>query len=550
MRKVFFGLILLFWTVLYADFIVPQFDPVYEFLEMTNTLRKSSLNHFQYPLYYHQIMKELESIAYDRTAGVYRNIAFYHQRRLNMSYEEGIEIAVYPANKLWENIVGLFRKNPTHQRLVTIAEPQSDTLSGDRNSNYHAERERQMGRNLNLTPQNSHLMYISGILGVQSDYRKIGNNTVDRMHRYYGIESAGSFSPNFGYYLLFRKGHYIGNADFIKENPYITWLDNALYNDRDRFYRVDMISEVDFKNRFLNLSTGYGSFDIGRTISSSIILNSNVTPYGYLKFNKTFGSLEYNGITSQLIPQRDETPAEFKPKGMAVQTIALKTQNSTFGLGNSILYSNRSFDLAYSTPFAIYKVIDNKYHGVDNGLFFGYGEIKPANGLNIYANFLFDDVKNSRFFTDKRFSYTAFQGGVLTLMNNFPMEVGCEMTIVGPSTYAHKSKYLTYMHDDMMLGHKNGSNFLSFVGRVRYHFERVSFSFLYENIQQGDVGYWPTAGAGEQKFLANNISRREFFKTSVDFRLIPELYVFAKYDYHKLPNSEIHYAFTGAEFKY
>ncbi|MCL2065301.1 MAG: hypothetical protein FWG98_13160 [Candidatus Cloacimonetes bacterium] len=553
MRKLIILLILFSFSILSADFIIPPNDPVYEFLEMTNTLRRSSLNHFQYPLYYNRVMEELESITNDRTSTLYRNIALYHQQRLNMNYQQGTQVAVWPPRRFGESFTGLFRWDPTQQRFLTITDPdirqsQSETSSS---STFRDYRNRPI--QVVETPQNETFLYISGLLGYQYDNKIMNNEDVNRTRRYWGVESAGNFAPNFGYYFLFRKGHYYGDDEFISENPFITKMGDGIWKDGNRYYQVDLISEIDFKNRFLNLSLGYGSFDIGRSISSSIILNSEVTPYGYFKFNKKFGIIEYNGIAAQLIPSSTIAEGSFEPKGMGIQTVSMHTSNFSLGLGNSIIYSDRSLDLAYSTPLAVYKIIDNKYHGKDNGLFYGFGEVRPINGLNIYANFLFDDINKERFTTDKWMSYAAYQGGMLAQMSNMPLEIGGEITAVGPSTYGHKTGNLNYMQDNMMLGHREGSNFLSFAGRIRFHFTRTSFFFYYENVQQGDIAFDPTPEGYEfyeQKFLSNNISRRELFRTHFDLRLIPELHIFARYDYKKLPDNEMHYIFTGAEFKY
>ena len=569
MKKLIFLFFLVISCLLYSDFIVPQHDPVYEFLEMTNTLKRSNLNHFQYPLYYNSVMEELAIIAADRTYPFYRNLATFHQQRLEMNYPQGTRVAVWPPRRFGESVTGLFRLHPTHQRLLTITSPEIKEAEQSRFGSSLFRDYRNRPIEVVETPQNETFLYVSGILGYHYDNRIIDNHDVNRTRRYWGIESAGNFASNFGYFFLFRKGHYYGDAEFIKENPFITKMGDDYYQDGNRFYQVDFQSEIDFKNRFLNLSLGYGSFDIGRSISSSIILNNEVTPYGYFKFNKSFGSFDYNGITAQLTPSYEETlvaPAthnstgrmseqkeDFKPKGMAIQTLTYKHPVFSLGLGNSIIYSDRSLDIAYSTPLAIYKIIDNKYHGKDNVLFYGFGEVRPVNGLNIYGNVLLDDLKKERFTTDEWMTYLAFQGGILTQMNYLPLEIGGEITAVGPSTYGHKSGSLNYMQDDMLLGHYDGSNFLSSAGRMRFHFSRVSFSFFYENVQQGNLGSDPRPefyNDHEQKFLADDISRRELFRTNLDLRIIPELQIFARYDFQKAENKELHYIYTGAEFKY
>ncbi len=533
MKKLFMVMLLCICTVLSADFIVPFDDPVYDFLEMTHTLKISTFNHFQYPLYYNDIINALNDISMIRDKQFYKKQADYHLDRLNMRYPDGTHFAVIPPKKTLDSVANLFKPHNNQFRLVTITDPKT----------------KKSFFNLYTTTKNETYLFASGILGFHYDFKRDDNND-SRSRRYYGVESGGNFAENFGYYIRFRKGHYIGDEDFIVENPFISVMGNNLYSDDGKYYQVDLMTEVDFKNPYLNFAVGYGSFEIGRSITSSIILNHEVTPYGYIKMNKRFGILEYTGITSQLIPDSLKNNSVYEPKSMAVQTISLHTDNFSFGLGNTIIYGDRSFDIAYSSPLAIYKIMDNKYHGRDNGLFFGYGEIRPVSGFLLYSNFLFDDIKNDRYKTSKWMSFLALQGGIIYQDSNIPVEISSEITAVGPSTYAHKSKSLTYMHDDMMLGAEKGSNFLSFANRMRINFSRMSFSFLYENIQQGSVGVHPNSGAGERRFLDNYITRYQYLTTQANLRLIPELHLFIKHQYNILKDRELQYIYTGAEFKY
>jgi len=522
-KRIILIIFIVFTLNLYADFIIPRTDPVYEFLEMTHTLRMTNLNHFHYPLYYNDIIEVLTVMSNSQVSEVYSRTAYFHLRRLRLNYDRGIDVAVWPPRRTLTSINEMFRKEAQRKRLFTYSDDETN-------------------------------LYVSGILGFDYDFRESRDDSAHRFHRYFGIESAGNFTSNFGYYLSFRMGNYVGTHSFIEEEKFITKMDGKPFYcaDTDRFYRVDMVSELDFKNRYLNLSIGYGSFDIGRSLASSIILNSDVTPYGYLKFNKRFGAFEYNGITAQLTPSPEvihDSEIPYTPKSMAIQTISYHSPVVSVGVGNTIIYGDRTFDLAYSSPLAVYVIMDNKYHGVDNTLLYAFGEIRPMNGLTLYGNINFDDITNSRFKSDEYLSYAAVQGGIIKQLPNFPMEIGKEITIVGPSMYSHKNN-LTYMHDEMMLGFRHGANLLSFLCRVRFHFTRVSFGLMYENVQQGDLGNHPNNPGGEFKFLANHIERREFISANVDLRLIPELHIFTRYQFNRLPDGDVHYVFTGVGFKY
>jgi len=532
-------LLALLFSHLHADFILPSTDPVYPFLEGLHTLGKSSLPHFQYPLYYNDIVSTLSKIKDDRQiSDILRQQADYHYRRLKMDYEKPWDFALYPPKKIPKTVTALFRSDPTHQRLMTFTDPKTTP-----------------GKILPFisTTKNETNIYISGILGYDYDTKVDDTATTHRNRKYYGVETAGNFSENFGYFLRFTKGHYTGSEDFIKEQPYISKMDELPdgYNEVDgEYYRVDMVSELDFKNPYLDLSMGYGSFDIGYFMTSSIVLNGDTTPYGYLKFHKSFGRLEYNAITAQLIPDSLDIDTDYYTKSMSTQYIAFKSPSFTAGVGNSIIYGDRTFDIAYSSPLALYKIMDNKNHGRDNVTVWGFCEAIPIHGISIYANFLYDDLKNERFKSNKWLNYSAYQAGLIYQVANLPLLFGAEATVVGPNTYSHKSEKYTFTTDDMILGYKHGSNLLNIATKTRFGTARTAVEFMYENLQQGSIGDQPHHGAEEMKFLAEQVTRKQFFHTKIEVYMIPEILFYGKYEYEKHPKEEKHYIFSGIEMKY
>jgi hypothetical protein len=443
---------------------------------MTHTLKRTNGNHFLYPLYYNDIVRDLNKIAIDKQESYYRTLAEYHLKRLEMDYPDGLK---------------LFSNDLKRKRLLTFTDPYTQ-----KNTYFP---------NISDT-QNKTFINASMIIGVDYDYKKYIKN-LSRMRGYYGIESSGNFYENFGYYLMFKKGYYFGKEMFIKENLFAREKDGKYYQD-------DLISELDFKNNYLNLSMGYGSFDIGKTISSSIILNRNVKPYGYFKYYKQYKALNYTGITAQLIPDSPNIPT----KAMAIQMLSLHTDYLNVGIGSSMIYGDRVFDLAYSTPLALLGIMNNNYHSKDNDMLYVLFDIKPVSSLNIYANLLFDELK-----TRYNLSNNAYQMGVLTQLRPFPMEIGVESTVVGAGTYTYTDS-LTYRQDNVNLGHEHENNFFSLAGRLRLHFPYISVGLLYENQQQGQT-------VNEKKFLGDNVIRKEFYKANLELRIIPELNIFTRYEY-------------------
>ncbi len=531
MKKLCILIIACFSLSLYADFIVPQDDPVYTFLEMSSTLGYSNLNLSIYPLYYQDIVDQLVLISNNRTYGYFKNHAMSHLRRLALKNQNGYNTDLLPVKELPEKFISIFTSHYEPNRLFTYGE--NNTPKNRRYVTF---------------PENTSL-YLSGILGYKYDLKKTEDLSVSRNRKYWGMETAGNFKPNFGYFLQFKKGSYTGDEDFIKENPDLSIMGNNYYEDENKFYQVDMTSELDFKNDYLNLSMGYGQFKIGYSLGSSIILNPSTTPYGYLKYYKNIGHFTYTGIGAQLIPDSLQNDP-YKPKSLAIQTIAYNIPWLTIGLGNAIIYGDKTLDLAYISPLAIYKIMDNKNHGRDNGILFGFSELRPISGLAFHINFLADDITNSRIMSKYMMNYLAFQGGLKFQASGLPLDVGSEVTAVGPGTYNHKSKSLFYSNDHKLLGSEWGSNFLCFTGKIRFAHPAFNMTFQYDNVQQGDLANDPLGVSKQTQFLHDNIERYEVFKSIFQVKLFQELDFNINYEYKLHRNEEIHYIYSGAEFKY
>ncbi|HPY97337.1 MAG TPA: hypothetical protein PL063_09000 [Candidatus Cloacimonadota bacterium] len=531
MKKTILILFLLIIYSLNADFIIPKEDQVYDFLEMTNTLGYTNIDFSITPIYYQTVIDHLTKVANSNKTGYYKQQAKTHLNRLGLLNKNGFDTALSPISEIPHELFSSFTSHNKPKRLFTY---------GDGNTTRFKKADA-------IADETS--LFISGMLGYKYDMKYEKDDDFNRNRQYYGVETAGNFSKDFGYYLYFKKGGWRGDDSFIEENPELSKMGNGYYKQNGWYSQVDMISELDFKNKYLNLSMGYGAMQVGYSITSPIILNSTTTPYGYVKYNKKIGDFSYTGFTAQLIPDSLKVNEAYDCKSYALQTISYSNPHLTIGVGNAVVYGNNTINLAYSSPLAIYKIMDNKYHGWDNGIIFGYANMRAMKGLSFYGNFYADDLTKSRLKTKYFMTFLAFQGGMKLQLEHLPLEIAGEATAVGPGCYSHKSKTYMYTNDDRILGSEHGSNYLSFAGRARLSHSWCSLAFFYENIQQGDKANNPY-NSPKTEFLADNIERHEVFKTELALRLTQELSLKTEYQYHHLKTGEKHYVLNTAEYKF
>ncbi|MDY6914818.1 MAG: hypothetical protein SVM86_00690 [Candidatus Cloacimonadota bacterium] len=516
-------LLIALFISLKADFIIPIEDPVYDFLNIMENLKELPQTSDIYPIYHSDVINKLKKLQKAELAPSYKKLVKYHLKRLEIKSEKDTGFALYPWESLKKNFREVWQPHFHKKRLATYKKGE-----------------------INL--------FLSGLLGIEYDIKEEDNSNYFRRRDYYGIDFGGNFYDNFGVRLTFKKGHFTGDNSFIEENPDLSIMGNNYFKDGDTYYQVDMISELDYKNKYLNLSCGYGTFKLGHSLNSSIILNSQVTPYGYVKYYKKLGNFSYTGITTQLTPDSLRNESDYKTKSMAIQTLNYANSFMSLSVGNTILYGDRTIDLAYSSPLALYKIIDNKYHGRDNIAAYVFGKFSPVKGMSFYGNLFLDDLEKERLTTKYWATSLAFQGGLEYSMKQLPLQASFELTGVGPGMYGHKSNNLEYSnlrysHDDRLLGYEYGTNLLTFAGKMVYYNPYFSVDVIYENIQQGNLSNDPFAESEKVEFLADSINRYEKLTGKLTISYIPELNLSLEYK-KDLQLSETYYIFSNIEFKY
>ena len=513
-----FCILFIYSSIAVADHIIPTGDPVYPFFETAQNLGYSERLTSVYPQYHEEIINNLIHMLSLDIAESYKKLAGYHLRRLLLDSSDGFKSALYPIKIIPQSFLSIFTNHYQKNRLFLFKK-------GDTN------------------------LFLSGIIGFNYDLLKTENNYEYRFLKYYGLEIAGNLLKNFGFYSQFQKGHYKGDLIFIEEDYYTytesfeTWEENP--------ERVITSAEIDFKNKFINLSLGYGAIGLGHSNTSSIILNSSPSSYGYFKFYKNFNSINYLIMNGQLFPDSVSVFSDYSQKSIALQVIYFNSESILIGLGQTVIYGDKNIDLGYITPVIWFKLIDFKYRQRDNVQMFVFGNFLPMKGLLLYSNIFIDDLKKSRLFTEYWLTNFALQGGLEYSFMNFPLKLFSEVTAIGPNTYAHKTNKLCYTNDSQYLGYKYGSNILTFSTGIQYLNSKYNIYLKYLNMQQGSMGSNPFRyNEYNYRFLEGELSRRQIISAEAQFFLSSHLNLHLKYEYENKDDITKNYFYSGIELKY
>ncbi|TSA27976.1 hypothetical protein D4R71_01360 [bacterium] len=509
---IIFFIIILSTCAVYADFTVPLYDEVYGYLQSMEILGKIP-SIAVYPSYYDRIQNYLSDIVDKQDIPKsYKGLNNKYLSFMKLDNEDGLHSEVFPLKELPWNIL----------KPNSIAESRSSFISYKNND-------------LNL--------FSSFILGIEYDIKN-NDEQQHRTYQYYGLEFGGNFQKNLGLYTRYRKGNYTGDYNFIHEDPYIHQSGGM-----DR--KVTVYSEFDFKNPILNLSIGYSNFEIGKNITSSVILNGMTNPFGYFKYYKKIGKFHFMAFNSQLTTDSVTVSSEFPIKSFSLQTLYYQDDRFLLGIGQSVIYGNKTIDLAYWTPLMVFKLIDFKNHNRDNEFVFAYSTWRPVDGLMHYFNFFMDDLMKSQLLTKDWLTNFALQSGLMYQFSSLPLRLSAECTAVGPVTYTHRDYELVYSQDNMLLGYLYGANLLNLAFQINYMNPFFTTEIQYENMQQGSNGSNPFSCETEPvEFLSGEFTRTQRISGKISFYLNQHLRAKVQYTLINRNNITTNYLFSGLEFQF
>ncbi len=306
----------------------------------------------------------------------------------------------------------------------------------------------------------------------------------------FGAEVRGSFLNNFGYYFRATNGLQTGDRELASVKSNLRY--NYKYNE-DK----DASTTFDETEGFLMAEFEYARFKIGRDRinigygSLNTLLGNFAPPMDYLSFRFNYGIFAFSFFHGKLLGQMTNTADSIQgnirtinDKFLAYHRLSLNfSRHLKLGLGEMIVYSNRSMDLSYLNPFNFYKSAEHANQDRDNSMMFIDLQNNSLNGITLNALFLIDDIDFSKLGTDwygNKFLYD-FSVQVNPFASSFPFGVGLQYIRIDPYVYAHRNHDNNYTSYQIGLGSNLQPNSESILASLNYkpHY-RVSLRLLFQ----------------------------------------------------------------------
>lgn len=259
-------------------------------------------------------------------------------------------------------------------------------------------------------------------------------------------------------------GAYHGDLDMAETDELI----DGYYKRFNGHIQLDNINgELAYRSDKLNLALGRGRFQVGNSISGSIILNDHVNDYAYLLAEATLGKFRLSMMHGSLIadsvyaytPNSTVNALNYPDKFIALHQLSYFPGPSLeLFMGESVVYGNRGLDLNYLLPNSFWRATEHNQHDRDNVMIYAGSNYSIGEGTLIYAQFALDEFSYSKFFTNWWGNKYALQTGINQAIPTG--KISLELSAVRPYTYAHFMNHTMYSHDGRPLGYPQGSNLL------------------------------------------------------------------------------------------
>ena len=232
----------------------------------------------------------------------------------------------------------------------------------------------------------------------------------------------------------------------------------------------------------------------------SLTLNDHAADYAFLNLQTQVWKLVYVNHFTQLldfIPGKGDDEGTF-PRKYAVfhQLLFYPTPQISLGVFESVVYSpylpngKRGFEIQYLNPLIFYRAVEQSLGSPDNSMIGFTGKANLFRQLQIYGQFLIDDLNIGQRNNGDNYwgNKLAYQVGAkyIDAFSIPTLDLQVEYNRVRPYTYQHFNIAANYSQFDESLGHAAGGNVYDLYLGLRYHpLPPLNLELAFTTLNQG-----------------------------------------------------------------
>ncbi len=230
----------------------------------------------------------------------------------------------------------------------------------------------------------------------------------------------------------------------------------------------------------------------------------------------------------------------YRDKYLAANMISIMPVKNLFlSAGNSIIYSDKSIQIAYLIPFLFYKSVDHSLTmGTENEnsqMFFNVSS-RNIKHLHLYGSYFIDEWSFSRITDPKRHNFTS--GKIGFQLSNFPLKnvtIGGEFYKSNPFVYKHRVETTTFESNGFNLGYYLGDNAEDYFLQIQYRpfpFLRIGLSGNYA--KKGDDFEYrliPGVKVDSYPLMENIVFDKKEISLKMETTILKNIHLYLAYSY-------------------
>lgn len=316
----------------------------------------------------------------------------------------------------------------------------------------------------------------------------------------YGGELILNYSDWLGIYLSAYNGVNLGDREAAKKDKRVSQSFSFNYTKINYFDGTE--GYIQLQNEFIKFQAGRERVLWGVGNLNRAVLDFSPQLFDFLKFDLEYDIFSFNFLHGWMVEKSDTiivpgTLHEIRTKPskyFAVSRFGLNPlENLSVGISQSVVYSERPFELAYLNPFLFWESAQRSMNDLDNSFLTFDFIYYPTRGIQINSTYVMDDINFEFYFSEKwnhKSNRNMWQAGVKLTHPILPsqLSLSLEYLQIRPFTFSHPGLQtgLAYTNNGTILSADIEPNSTLLSVNIDYSFTpRLRASLLYENYMHG-----------------------------------------------------------------
>ncbi|MCX6150216.1 MAG: hypothetical protein NTX22_06815 [Ignavibacteriales bacterium] len=423
-------------------------------------LSTRSFSQAEYVSYDHAVYNFLERMDSRHLISDYNSIEKPKTRKQISNYLKQVIENKNLLNDVDINILEDYKKEFEFELSGTLNN--SVSLIGNSEYNFLSQKEKYL---FSMVDPDKAALFINLVGQVNSIYEndKSLQKNFNAAYIKYGGQIRGTVLNRFGFYMKGTNGKVFGDK---------TAAENL--NDIKFSYKYNTDPLVHSATDYVDNTEGYLTadfelirFKIGRDRKQigygpvNYILSDNAPQFDYISFDLNIQPLTFSYFHGKLLgnlsARTDSVQGGIrtvKDKYIGYHRIGINiSRDISFGLGEMIIYGDRSIDFSYLNPFNYYKSVEHANQDRDNSLLFLDVMNNSIKGLKLFGSILIDDLDFSKLGTswygnELLYNFTLYSSNLYDII---PMEFYAQYLRCEPYVFTHRISNNNYANSGYSL---------------------------------------------------------------------------------------------------